>query len=470
VEDRKITAALKLEASQIGLPDDLLERIEAAAEPPAAAVRHGFWVRLRPGRKLELAAACLLLAALIGVAALRNLHGGRAPAGEDLPGNVAGEVGAHQVFSGDSADDWVRVRVVIDQQDGEWQYTSTIENVAESPVNLVYECGGLTRFDGLQLDRSCPVLEDLRLDPGQTKQEHYSLPVSALPRPEHGSVVYRILSEGKQDPIRTLAIKFQEGVRNCCPEPNWQAADVVAKFQAAGLNARLAGESSVKLFGAEQVKTIEAEGQTVVVYVFDSAAAARQAQQTASDPQANTVSWVGSPRFFTMGNLLVQIDFSNATAGAKLQAALEGRTPPLSGDPPSNPDTAPGPNYADVVSAYIPGGPKLPNWRLTASGIKKVVAMLQAAQWVAGDEALPQPSAGFSQPLTLVLELGSGETLTVRMAGDCTVSDRGDGSQVTACQQAADEVLVYGSGRGWRLRAPALARWLAGEWQQDVMR
>jgi photosystem II stability/assembly factor-like uncharacterized protein len=81
-EERKIKAALKVEASQIRLPSDFLERVNRQADG-VAPVRPSLWSRLRLGPKVELAAACLLLIGLVGLAAVRNLNHMQAPAGSD---------------------------------------------------------------------------------------------------------------------------------------------------------------------------------------------------------------------------------------------------------------------------------------------------------------------------------------------------------------------------------------------------
>jgi hypothetical protein len=79
-EERKIRAALKVDASQIRLPDDLLERIDRQVVMEASA-RSNRWLRLRLGPALEVVAACIVLAALVGVAAFRNLSHTPAQAG-----------------------------------------------------------------------------------------------------------------------------------------------------------------------------------------------------------------------------------------------------------------------------------------------------------------------------------------------------------------------------------------------------
>lgn len=362
-DDQKIITALKADASQVQLPADLLARIHREAAPPAPP---SLWSRLRIGPKAELVAACLLLIALIGIGALRNLGPDRAPAGGG-------------------------------------QGTETPGTAAQST-------------------------------PGQ--------------------------------------IAPGTGAPQCCPaEGHLTAAEVMARFTAARLDPRISGDLGTKLFGATQVNTIAVDGENIVVYTFADGAGAEQAHRTMSDPQAHTVGWVGIPRFFRMGNLVVQIDFSNRTVAEKLQAAL------FTGQPRPDPKADSGdlqwvPTVEQVRSAYIPGQPKMPDWRLTPEAIGKILAMLQTAQLISGDETVPPPPAGpvGRQPLILTLELISGDRITIRLAGDCETTSRADGSQVTTCKTAEDQVLVAVHGRMMRYRAPELAQWLMNGWPSDVHR
>ncbi|MFZ5824368.1 MAG: hypothetical protein ACOY94_08580 [Bacillota bacterium] len=75
-EERKIKAALKVDAGQIQLPPDLLDRIRRRADT-VTPVCPSLWARWRLGPKLELALACILLVSLLGMAAYRNLNSGR---------------------------------------------------------------------------------------------------------------------------------------------------------------------------------------------------------------------------------------------------------------------------------------------------------------------------------------------------------------------------------------------------------
>lgn len=81
-EERKIKAALKVDASQIQVPPDMLDRISRRADT-VTPVRPSLWARWRLGPKLEVALACVLLAGLVGVASYRNLNSTPTPAGGD---------------------------------------------------------------------------------------------------------------------------------------------------------------------------------------------------------------------------------------------------------------------------------------------------------------------------------------------------------------------------------------------------
>lgn len=94
-EEHKIKAALKVEASQIQLPPDLLDRISRRADT-VTPVRPSLWARWRLGPRLELAAACILLVGLVGMAAYRNLNSDRAP--------MAGEQGSSTLGTASNAE------------------------------------------------------------------------------------------------------------------------------------------------------------------------------------------------------------------------------------------------------------------------------------------------------------------------------------------------------------------------------
>lgn len=95
----------------------------------------------------------------------------------------------------------------------------------------------------------------------------------------------------------------------------------------------------------------------------------------------------------------------------------------------------------------------------------KLLAWLNAAQVVAGEIHPPgrAPSLG--------IELKSGGVVAVRPAADCVVTKRPDGSE-QRCQHAEGQVEFYagGSRPPVRLRAPELATWLQGGWEQDIRR
>lgn len=100
-------------------------------------------------------------------------------------------------------------------------------------------------------------------------------------------------------------------------------ADVVTKLQAKGLEARATGEKVKELFGALRVEVVVADGTPIQVYVCNDVAAAEQALRTASDPQANTVSWAITPQFMRMGNLMITVASENRSAVARIVGALQ---------------------------------------------------------------------------------------------------------------------------------------------------
>lgn len=482
IEESKVEKALEAGLGKIQSSPDLLDRINREADNLALRGSHrrpGIWSRLRLGPKLEVVAACILLVGLVGIAAYRNLHATQAPAGGDQGGGTQRTTSGtptRRVYSGEANDGIMRVRVVLEQQaGGDWNVVSTIQNLSSSAqLELNYECDNLMRLNASLIKRDCDPRPSIILGPGETKNEELTLPGEHQGTPSSGWLAYLIRSEGKEDPLRTLRVSIREGLRECCAEPQWTATDVAAKLKGAGIDAKLTGESSVKLFGAKRVETMVAEGENVVVYEFDNAPDAQAALKIMQDPLSHTVSWVGTPQFFQMGNLVIQIGFSNEPVAEKLKVALLSRLDLQRQGP--GPDVGTGeitqrPSVADVTSAYIPGQPKMPNWRLTEEGLKKVIAAVQAAQWVAGDESVTSPpSNGPAQPLTLVLELTNGHSMSIRLAGDCQSTARADGSQVTTCSTSESELLVAYQGRMERWLAPGLAQWLTEGWQADVQR
>jgi hypothetical protein len=79
-EEGKIMAALKVDASQIQLPGDLLERINRQVDS-VAPVRQSWWSRLRLGPTLEVLAVCILVLGMVGLGSYRNLNLSRSPGG-----------------------------------------------------------------------------------------------------------------------------------------------------------------------------------------------------------------------------------------------------------------------------------------------------------------------------------------------------------------------------------------------------
>jgi hypothetical protein len=226
IEEHKIERALAVGLNKIQPSSDLLDRINREADQLAQGgtrSRQSLWSRLRLGPKLELVAACILLVGLVGIAAFRNLNPSHAPAGGDKGSGTQGtasETLNPRIYSGDASDGMVRVDVVLDHQgNGDWHVISTIQNVFTGTVEVLHQCDNLVGFDQSLIKRDCIPSPTVVLEPGQTKREELTLPGRYQGTPTRGWLAYSIRSEGKQDPVRTLTVSIQEGVRQCCPEP-----------------------------------------------------------------------------------------------------------------------------------------------------------------------------------------------------------------------------------------------------------
>lgn len=130
----------------------------------------------------------------------------------------------------------------------------------------------------------------------------------------------------------------------------------------------------------------------------------------------------------------------------------------------------PMPTADEIASAIVPGQPKMPDWRVKPEALGQIAAWLQAAEAADGSTDLPPPPA-HGTPLSLVLTLKDGETLTVRPAADCVTSKLADGSEMQTCTHAEDDVFLTRQGQTYRLQAPALAQWLSDDnWVRDTVR
>lgn len=458
LDEHKIQAALKAEASEIDLPPDLLERINRQCDR-LVAPRPSLWVRLVP--RLELVAACILVASLIGAAALRHRQQtqnsvGGSPAmetKEPVPASPSA-----QVFTGDATDGTLRVELNLNRQaNGSWSVLATFQSLTTSDLEVHGGCR-LVSIQGLNdVVRSCPPVYSV-VPAGGTAQTTFVLPASSGDLPQAGSADYLIRSEGPTDPSRALTIPLRAG-----PGNTREASSVVDLLRAAGLQAALTEELPTQLFGAKQAQHLIVEGIDIVVYSFDGTVSADHGWQTMTNPEANTVSFAFEPEFVQMGSLIVQIDFRNRFMAERIKSALLGRM---------DHELAlqrPLPSVESVKTAHLPGGPKLPDWRLTEDGIRKVISMLKGAEVVTENEIPPQPSSGPNQSVILFLELTSGDTVVIRRAADCSFSTGPVGSpQLMHCTDSKEQILFFERGRMRRLRAPELAQWLGGQWQQDA--
>lgn len=456
LDDRTIRTALQRDASEFELPPDLLTRIQRQAD---ATPRRSLWARLGP--KLEIAAACILVASLIGVAALRHLQQTPSFSGGPPVVEPEGPVPSPSapVFSGDATDGTLRTELHVTRQaNGDWSVLATFQSLTASDLEVRGGCN-LVSLEGLwnNVVRSCP-LEHSVVPAGGSAQTRFVLHASDGDLPTAGTVNYVIRSEGSQDPARALTIPLRPG-----PGTTRDPSSVVDLLLAAGLRATLTSELPTQLFGAKQADHIIAEGVDVVVYRFDGTLSADHAWRMVTNPAAHTVSFAHDPEFVQMGLLIVQIDYRDRFMAERIKAALLN---------PKDHELAPKrplPRLESVKAAHLPGGPRLPEWHLTEEGIQRVITMLQGAEVITEAETPPQPSSGLSQPLLLYLELTSGDTIVIRQAADCSVSTGPVGSpQISTCTDSTEQILFFERGRMRRLRAPALAQWLAGAWRHDA--
>jgi hypothetical protein len=451
-EEKQIRAALKLEANQVHLPSDLLDRIERQA-----TLRPTLRRRLRLGPLVEIGAVCLLVFALVGVGLVRQLH--QPPA----PGDGRTDPPAQTALRGDATDGTIWAATRIERQADQWQIHLTVQNLSANPIELKYGCDTMVVIDGLEslVVRSCPPrIEGVVVGPGETKQAEITLKAGASDNPKFATVAYMVKASGPiATPLRTLNIRLQSG-----PRTIQDASDLVVALRAAGLSAQATGELSIHLFGATRVDGITVEGRHANLYSFESSAAADQAWATMTNPAAHTVSWAYPPEFVRMGALILQIDASDPVLVRRVKGALLDQID-------HQPLALALPSFDAVQSAYLPGGPKMPEWRLTPEGVQKVIGMLEQAELITPDAVLPPPPSGPSQPLELHLVLKSGETIRIQRDADClSTSDLEGGITLTTCTESKERVSLAWQGGVALLRAPALASWFAGEWQRDVLR
>lgn len=458
IDEEKIRGALATEAEQIAPSSDLLERVEREVD---RAVRPNLLARLAP--KLELAVACLLVASLIGLAAYRHAHQnpsavggppvvgpeGRTPEGPRV--DWLDPVPDASSYFGDATDQTLRAELKVRRlPDGQWSVMATFQNLSTTDLSVHGGCH-VASITGLEeYVHSCPVVH-LPVPAGGTAQTQFTLPQGDLP--EVASVAYgRTGTDG-----RSLAIPLRAGERSTLPDID----AVVHALKEAGLATTPPEAQSNPLFGTKQLHRIGVAGADLLIYSFDGIVSADYGWQTMTNASENTVSWARDPQFMQLGDAIVQISSNDPFLVQQIKRALVS----LMQQQPLSP-ARPLPTFDGVELAYLPGGPKLPDWRLTPDGIQRVTGMLQRAGVVADGETPPQPSSGPNQPLTLYLELTGGETVQIRPA-TCIISTERGGS--LDCTESKEQVLYFERGRMRRLRAPDLAQWLAGGWRADVV-
>lgn len=462
IDETKIRGALAADAEQIAPPPDLLERIERKADRP---LRLSLWARLAP--KLELAAACLLVASLIGVAAYRQAHQNQSAGGGPPVVVPEGSVPEGplvdgpdpappaQAYFGDATDLTLRAELKVERlPDGQWSIRATFQNLSTTDLAVHGGCH-LVSITGLEeYVHSCPLVH-LPVPVGETAQTQFTLPQGG--QPDVAFVEYGHLGS---DSGRSLALPLRPGQRITFSE----TASLLLALKEAGLATTAPEELPTPLFGAKQMQRIGVAGGDVMIYTFDGIVSADHGWQTMTDPSKNTVSWARNPQFMQLGEAIVQISTGDPVLVERIKRALFD----LMQHQPLSPERSL-PTLESVKRAYIPGGAKLPDRYLTIEMIRKVTTMLQTAEPINDGESPLYSPRGPNPPLTLFLELRDGDAVQFRRANDCIISaSTGGAPQSMTCTESTVDVLLFERGRMRRLRAPDLAQWLAGGWREDV--
>ncbi len=309
MNDQEIKAALEDAAAPITLP--------ARFRKPSALVRQAVD---RPQRRsffkrVEFALACVVLAGALGLVALRVNTPAPAPGGVETP-PVA--VVTPDRLVGKASDGTVEFEVTLHGEvNGSRRLVSVIRNRSQGPIELRYDCDNLVRLNGLTVVRDCDPLPAFQLGAGQSGAEELQLPAATVQNPTVATLAYAVPGQ----PVKSLTASLGAA-------QNLTASDVADRLKAAGLAVTGPDEATVKLFGATRVENLTAQGKTVNVYSFADKAAAEQALKVASDPQANTVSWVEEPQFIVKENLLIGIVSNDAWVTKQVIIALDdGPTP-----------------------------------------------------------------------------------------------------------------------------------------------
>jgi hypothetical protein len=139
---------------------------------------------------------------------------------------------------------------------------------------------------------------------------------------------------GKSIPLRTrAATPMQSASPTAAATPprasraNWAAStatvsDVVARFRATGLNVEAQPPSSYPpIFGADRVDLLLVQGETAAIYAFPTTAACARVYDDAANNRL-TVSYLRTPYFVQVANLLVVITTSDPKAAAAMIDAI----------------------------------------------------------------------------------------------------------------------------------------------------
>lgn len=139
---------------------------------------------------------------------------------------------------------------------------------------------------------------------------------------------------GKSIPLRTrAATPTQSASPTAAPTPPrasraiWAspmatASDVVARFRAAGLDVQAQPPSSYPaIFGADRVDLFLVQGETAAIYTFPTTAASARVYEDAANNRL-TVSYLRTPYFVQVANLLVVITTSDPKAAAAMIDAI----------------------------------------------------------------------------------------------------------------------------------------------------
>lgn len=268
-------------------------------------------------RRPALAVACVLLVGVVGLVGVRisqapGVGGENSPAAEDGP--VTRLVGV-------ASDGTLRLEVSLyNDEMGTRRLVSVIRNLSSGPVELRYDCDNLVRLNGLAVVRDCVPLPPVTLRPGQSGKEELLLPAAVVQNPTVATLAY--VPAGQQ--AVTLKVDLQPGgIERLSP------TEVAERMKAAGLQVTGPAEGTSRLFGAQAVHSLTAQGRTVMVYTFDDQTAAERALRTASDPQANTVEWAEAPRFLVKTNLLIAVLSNDPWVTKQVVLSLDDGPPPI---------------------------------------------------------------------------------------------------------------------------------------------